>query len=207
MRYMGLALLFILAAWPAAAKPVQWPGGTMFMAGHDQDLDYFSATYSFTGKNSISTRTDYFRGDESFVGGLQLNHLVQRWNMPEAQANIYGKFGAGVASNQERKSGAIFGGVLADYETRRIFVSYENDLVYGGRVMSYAWHSARIGVAPYISGYDDLHSWVMLQGDYRPRGRHDFSLTPLLRFFKTGWMVEVGATLRGDGMVNLMAQF
>lgn len=207
--HMGYIVFIIvmLMSIPSAAKPVQWAGGTMLMAFHDRDMDSFSAAYSFDAKNALATRTDYFRRDESFIGGLQWNRLLKRWNMPDAQANIYFKVGAGIASDKRRKSGAAFGGLLADYETRRVFFSYENDLVYGGRVETYAWHSGRAGFAPYIAGYKDINTWIMVQGDYRPKGRERFSLTPFARFFTTRWMIEAGATLRGDGMVNLMWQF
>jgi hypothetical protein len=189
------------------AKPVTWEGGHQAMFMNDQDMNALHYHYTFDPKTSVQTRTDYLRDNDTLVVGVQVDRLLKRWNMPNAQGNIYGALGGGYARTPDAESPALFGNILADYETRRFLVSYENDFVTSDDVMQQFWHRTRIGFAPYEGEYNDIHTWLMLQTDYRPDMNDEVSVTPMIRLFKTNWMLEAGITHRGDGMLNFIIQY
>lgn len=202
-----LALALLLFPLPATAKPVTWVDGQQITLMNDQDMNAAHYMYTVTPKTSVQASMAHMRGDDTNIGSVQMNHLVKRWNLPGAQANIYGSLGAGYAWNEDDHAPAGLVGVLADYETRRVFVAYEAEGIAAGDVTNQLWHRARVGFAPYEGEYDDLHTWIMLQTDYRPNAEHEVSVMPLIRLFKTDWMVEGGMNTRGEAMFNFIIQY
>ena len=62
-------------------------------------------------------------------------------------------------------------------------MSYENRYTEAGDIDDF--HAiARIGIAPYIGNYGDLHM-VDAETDHTPEGKHSTTVTPLVRFLKT----------------------
>lgn len=55
--------------------------------------------------------------------GPQLNTLIKRWNLPDGQGNIFSMTGAGLARQGSNTQPAAWISILADYETRRVFIS------------------------------------------------------------------------------------
>ena len=53
----------------------------------------------------------------------QLNTLLKRWNLPDGQGNIFNMSGAGVANYRGNTQPALWTAFLADYESRRFFLS------------------------------------------------------------------------------------
>ncbi len=164
-------------------------------------------SYSFSGRTAIAARADWFFRDDSVLTGVQGHRLLKRWNLEDGQANIYVSAGAGAAFQGARSNAAIFGGVMADYETRRFFLLYENDAAYAGDVMQYHWHSGRVGWAPYKVDYEKVQPWIMIKTDYRSDQLHKWQVTPMVRLFTPNWMVEAGVNTRGKPMINLMLQW
>ena len=64
----------------------------------------------------------------------------------------------------------------------------------------------QLGWAPYEHDYDTLATWIVVQGRHYTGGLYDGVETALLlRLFKGGTWVEVGATT--DGNLQAMAMF
>jgi len=191
----SLAAGALMLATPAEARPVSYPGGWTVMQMNDGDRSTAHIHYSPTFQDSIGLYTERnWEGDFQFTG-LQYNRLIKRWNGDNSQANLYGKLGAGIADPFGPESGELAGfvGVAADWETRRWFTSYEArgwDLGYDREFKQ----SARLGVAPYIGDYGDLHTWLMVQVDHKPEGDEPITTTPLVRFFYGVQLVEIGYT-------------
>lgn len=202
-------MIFIFWGVTAQAKPVTWEGGWQIMSMNDPDINALHVMYTVTPTLSIQNRADYMREDKIFLGGLQLNYLLERWNFPNAQGNIYVSGGVGMADDNHHndQSAAAFANMLADYETRRFFISYEADGLAAGNVTNQLWHRGRIGLAPYEGDYHDVHTWIMLQTDLRANMDDEVSVTPMVRMFKTNWMLEAGVNTDGKGMFNAIIQF
>lgn len=207
MRITIITLILLGFSIPAEARPVSYPGGWTLMTMNDKDSNSSHIHYSPTAKYSIGWRHDYFRGSKSNADTAQLNYLVKRWNAPASQANLYLKSGAGVAYDDGESSPAAFTGVAIDWENRRYFTSYENRLFYADDIEKFAKHKARVGWAPYEGDFGDLHTWLMLQADYDAGQDDNFSVTPLVRFFKGSTLVEGGYNLDDGVMFNFIQRF
>ncbi|MCB9991016.1 MAG: hypothetical protein H6867_06510 [Rhodospirillales bacterium] len=205
---LNILIFMLMPLAPSAqARPVSYPGGWTAMTMNDVDSNALHIHYSPNARNSLGWRHEYLRDPKAHMDALQWNTLLKRWNQPGAQANFYIKSGAGIAYDDGETEAAAFTGVAADWETRRWFTSYENRFFYAGDIARFARHKARAGVAPYIGDYGDLHTWLMLQADYDAGERDDFSLTPMVRFFKGPSMLEAGINLDGGGMLNFIQRF
>lgn len=192
----------------AQARPISYPGGWSFMTMNDPDMNSVQAYYTPDPRYSFGWRHDWLRGPEAHMDALQLNVLLKRWNNPSSQGNLYFRPGAGIAWDGDGSTeAAVYGGIGADWEDRRYYASYENEFLAAGDIERTARHKARVGVAPYVGGAGDLHTWLMLQADYEPGGDDGFSVTPLVRMFKGTVLGEAGVNLDGGVFFHLMLTY
>ncbi len=205
-------ILMSVSLQPAWSRPVSYPGG--FTAELVNNGSQHSALfhYSPTAKYSIGLRNEYRREGEYKLTSAQLNYLIKRWNKKDSQANLYLKSGVGYADRnssqfEDNSSVAGFSGLAADWESRRYFISYENRYIEAGSVDDGFMQSAKIGVAPYIADYGDLHSWFMVAVDHEPENEDTFTVTPLVRFFKDVYLVEAGISNHSDVLLNMTIRF
>ncbi|MFP4314087.1 MAG: hypothetical protein ACLFR0_07150 [Alphaproteobacteria bacterium] len=214
MRYLlvALSVMGLCLSNQAEARPVSYPGGWTAMIMNNGDMNSLHLHYSPSARYSIGVRTAYYRGDDYWHSGVQLNNLVKRWNNPESQANLYLKSGVGVAySDAGEYDGEIepaaFTGIAADWEDRRYFVSYENRYLDAGDFDDHFMQSARVGIAPYIGDYGDLHTWLMLDVEHQPEEDNNFTVTPLVRFFKGVHLLEAGMNTNGEVLFNYVVRY
>ncbi len=203
------ALLASVVSLSAYARPVSYPGGWTVMQMHDADRTSLHVHYSPTFKKSIGVRYENQQDDNSHLGGLQVNHLLGRINKKGSQANFYLKTFAGISSKEADIDPAGSLAFATDWETRRHFVSYEAHVEAVATKGSSFHQTGRVGIAPYIGDYGDLHTWLMLQVDHRPDDIDEtFTATPLVRFFKGRDMLEAGVQLdTGKAMLNYIHRF
>ena len=159
----------LLIAAPAGAKPLSYPGGVMAMQENDETGHTLSLDYTVSPRYALGLYAKQESGGKEFYTvGPQANVLVKRWNMPDGQANIFSMTGVGDSHYKGKSGFSAWSSLLADYETRRIFTSYELRGMYADGIEKSVWQRARVGVAPYIAGYDDVNTWFMLQVDDHP---------------------------------------
>lgn len=191
----------------AIARAVSFPDGWMAMTMNDFASYSNSISYSPTARDAFGVRSDYMREADVWLTTATYNRLLKRWNTSDSQANIFLQTGVGVANagDDENAAGSI--GIEADWETRRYYVNYENRYVNAGNVMREYSQKARVGIAPYVGGYDDIHTWFMLQVDHRPSDHDNVTVTPLVRVFNQEVLGEFGISHRGDVLANITWQF
>ena len=177
------------------------------MTMNDGDSNSLHLHYSPTAKHSIGWRHEYLRDVKAHADTLQINNLLKRWNAPASQANLYLKSGVGVAYEDGKTDPAAFTGIATDWEDRRYFISYENRFFWADNIDKHAKHKARVGWAPYEGDYGDLHTWFMLQADYDAGQNDNFSVTPLVRFFKGPTLLEAGYNLDDSLLFNFVHRF
>lgn len=204
---LAIALSVPHSAW---AKPISYVGGVMVMQENDESGHTVSMDYTITPDYAVGWYDrweDNERDGKDFsVHGPEFNTLIKRWNLPDGQANIFNSTGAGIADRAGRTRGAAWSSILADYETRRIYGSYEvRGMV--SDINSSVWQRARVGVAPYLANYDDVATWFMVQVDDHPSKRETFAVTPLVRLFYKTTLVEVGYSSNRRLMFNWDLQF
>lgn len=167
------------------------------------------AHYSPSYKYSVGYKAEYIRKNQIALNGVQLNNLLKRWNLPAAQGNVYLKTSAGHAKSSVGNEAYGFIGIAGDFETRKYFTSYENRYYKSdGNIIGHFEQSARIGMAPYVAEYGNLHTWLMLQIDHQPEFEGDEVITtPLVRLFKGLHMVEFGVSSNKRFLFNFIARF
>lgn len=208
MTRAGIALLALLmSALPAQARPVSYVGGYTAIEASNRQATSLWLHYTPHPRLSVGWRSEWDRAMSLAFHGVQFTGLAKRWFGEDHQANVYGVAGLGVASgfddNTAGERGAAFAGVMADWETRRLFASYSARGLDAGDVGGGFYQAVRVGVAPYIGGTDDLHTWLMLEIDHRPTFEHAVDATPVVRFFKGAALFELGWSLRDEkALVN-----
>jgi hypothetical protein len=210
MKYLFLACLFLIPL-AAEARPVSYPEGWTVMLKNDGDRHSLHTHYSPTFKYSVGVRNEYDRVGDYQMHSMQLNNLVKRWNNPDSQANFYIKSGVGYAIEDGGgdESPVGYTGIALDWEDRRYFTSYENRYIHAGDIDRKFMQSARIGIAPYIGDFGDLHTWLMVQADHKPTaedGDH-FTVTPLIRLFYDTHLMETGISDNNDILFNYIKRF
>ena len=213
VRLFGSIVIMLFAGvMPSWARPVSYPGGWTLMQMNDVMSHSLHLHYSPTARYSLGYKGEYFREDDWQFHGAQLNYLLTRFNQPKAQANIYLKSAMGVAYSdkgvfENKTHAAGFAGIAADWENRRFFSSYENRGIYAGDISKQFSQKARIGIAPYVGDYGDVHTWLMLQVDHVPSAEDELTITPLVRFFKGADLMEAGVNNNGKILFNYVHRF
>ncbi len=204
--FLLVLLLVPAAAW---AKPISYVGGTMVMQENDETGYTLSLDYTISPKYALGLYAKKEAGGDNNMEtiGPQFNTLIRRWNFPDGQGNVFNMTGVGISHMAGNTQPSAWTGILADYETRRVFTSYELRLMYAGNIESSVWQKARVGVAPYIANYDGLHTWFMLQVDDHPSKKDTFVVTPLVRLFHHTALVEAGYSSNDHVMLNFTLQF
>ena len=211
--FLALASAVALAGSAGVvAKPIAFTGGSTVMAeygaGTMEELQFFYAPrYDFSyGAGHLRLDSDETTKTRN-ITYARLNYLAHRWNLDDAQANIFVWGGMGGA-NGNTFSGSVFtgnAGAQADYETRRVYASLKTDWQ-GSSEFSHRIDTLQLGFAPYRHDYGGLATWILLQARDYTGGIHSGTETALLlRLFKGGVWVEAGVT--NGGKVQAMAMF
>ena len=208
-RYVVVIVITALLPPAAMARPVSYPGGWTVMQMHSGENTSVHLHYSPDARHSVGFRGFHIRDINAFAGAVQVNLLLKRVNKPESQANLYFKWAAGAAWDDDDVFPTGFAGLAADWETRRLFVRYENRArSVGGRKNAFT-QSARAGVAPYLADSGSIHTWLMIEVSHHPQSNFgdDFEITPLARFFKGSSLLEAGFSFNGKLTLNFIRRF
>jgi hypothetical protein len=210
LKYALAAAALAGATGISVAKPIAFSHGTTVMAeygaGTMTEAQIFYAPKYFLslggGYLELESDIDHRRREITYA---RLNYLVKRWNMADAQANVFAWGGAGQAYISEFNAHqfAWNAGAQIDYETRRVYSSLKTDLHRASGFESRI-DTLQLGIAPYKHDFDTLATWFVVQGRQYSGGIHDGTeWALLLRLFKRGAWVEAGVT--DDGKLQAMA--
>lgn len=195
----GLALA-ALTGHPAQARPVSWPGGVTVMAERTGDDAGVLVHYTVDPRFSLGLRQQWDAYGDPARTHLVATRLLRRWNEPSSQANLYARLGLGVAEAAGR-TGSADVEVMADWETRRWYLSAAAKGTRDGSD-SGAQLKARVGVAPYLGDFGDLHTWLMLEADWKPERADPVLARPLVRFFYDVHLLELGWSSDDEAFVS-----
>jgi len=204
----------ILTPLLSEAHPTSYEGGVAFMTRLHPKIQEASLIYSpkyWLGTGLVSMRSP----DKSELTAFQVAWLVNRWNLPEAQGNLYLLGGLGYGKRHEVNSdsngpeGSMYRfGIQADFETRRLytFIRYLGHRFTNENEYLSDQFSAAVGFAPYLGEFDGLNSWVIFKF-IASEEFNSFIYLPMLRFFYGNFLWEVGQDLDGNSQLNFMVRF
>jgi len=209
-----LGVLLGLLPVAAMAKPIAFAKGTTVMAeagaGTMNEVQVFYAPryWASVGGGWLEL-TSEDGSKQRHITYLRGNLLAKRWNLPGAQANVFvwGGLGSATGNDFDGSTLARNVGVQTDFETRRVYAAFRSDLQESDRY-SHRIDTLQLGWAPYAHDYDTLATWFVVQGRSYTGDLFDGTETAMLvRFFKRGTWVEVGATTGGKLQAMLMVNF
>ena len=209
---IAIASLAMLTCSVVQARPVSYTGGWTLIEVANRASTAGLVHYSPAHNFSVGLRHEWQRADDVKLTAIQPTLLVNRWFGREYQGNLYLTGGLGTAKgaspNNRASETASFVGVMADWETRTLFVSYEARFLEQGALGNHSMHAARFGWAPDTGDTGELHTWLMLEVDHREHFEDKTSVTPLLRFFKGPALLELGYNLTDPSpLVNFTYRF
>lgn len=210
MRKLLILLIFPTFSW---GHPVSYEDGFSLMSEASEAVQEGSFIYSpkwWLGTGAIVEKFDQRRTYTS----AHVGWLVHRWNLEDAQGNLYLFGGPGYFRHEaldgetEEDGGFLRLGAQADYETRRIYTA----LRYTERRNLSRFDllddrlDASVGFAPYLAKFSELNSWVI----FRVMTFENFDsvyYVPTLRFFYKNFLWEMGMSFSGMAQLNFMVRF
>ena len=201
-EWVVIMLLALSMSTPAFARPISYAEGWTFIETSNRASSAALVHYTPISNVSVGARYEWMRGADIRLQALQPTYLAKRWFGKDYQANLYLTGGIGRAERTRGQSSitetASFAGVMADWETRSLFASYEMRAADLGRLGNQTMHAARVGWAPYEGDTGDLHTWLMVEIDRREHLEETTTVTPLIRFFKGPALLELGYNLNNS---------
>ncbi len=142
-------------------------------------------------------------------GGLTYTRLVQRWNLPHAQANLWfvgavGGLRAEGGSDGTRPMGAA--SVLADDETTRAYLGGGLKTLRASPARQDSAY-ARAGFSFYKVDYDEIQPWLIGEVKRQRDGLAKTETAAWLRLIHKRYFVELGADDAGRARFNFMFNF
>ena len=205
-----ITCFFIAVSQCASARPVSYAGGWTLIEETNRQSTRGLIHYTPNRFYSLGLRADWDRQDDIFFVGPQATWLAKRWFGEDHQANLYFWGAAGLA-DEDGSDGSSFGsqiGTIADWETRRLFLSYRASARYYEGIDKTFSQSLRLGVAPYLGDSGDLHTWLMVELDNRPDNPEPLGITPLIRLFYNSALFEAGWSLTDNQpLINFQYRF
>ena len=215
MLNIFLCLSFIISFFlnnDSESRPISYASSWTVMQKNDFNKNSIHIHYSPSTKYSVGLKSEFWREKEWQFHGAQFNYLIKRFNTPKSQYNFYLKNAFGVAFSdyqvlERNVEPNLFSGISFDWEDRKYYFSYENRINYNLSIDKFFMQKSRIGIAPYIGDYGDLHTWIMLQLDNMSSSKNKIVYTPMIRIFKGDFLAEAGLNNDLDVMFNFIKRF
>lgn len=212
VQRIALALGSALVALPAWCGPMGFKDSWMAMGDFAPNWKEAFVNYALTPRDALGVSTLVMRSDDE-SRARQLNEvtytrLLSRWNLPEAQANVWLMGGAGnLTGNDFSGSKAVVTpGIQVDYETTRVYASALLRL-YRAEGINHDFASARLGFSFYEVDYDQTQPWLIVEAR-RMNGLSDATeVTPMLRLIHNRYFVELGVSNASQVRANFMYIF
>jgi hypothetical protein len=202
-------MISLLASLTAHAAPMGFKDSWMTMGDFSKTYRELTANYALTPRDAIGVTSTYMqtnnKSQSQISNELTYTRLVKRWNMPEAQANIWFIGGVGETTGNyfSGTKATVSPGIQADYETTRLYAS-ANARIYIADGITNNIVSARTGFSFYEENYDETQPWLIVEARRMSMVSSAFELTPMLRLIHNRFFVEAGANFHGQPRLSFM---
>lgn len=170
------------------------------------------ANYAITPRDALGATGVYMRSDDKEktrdAAEITYTHLFKRWNLRDAQANLWfiGGIGGIRGNDFDGTKTMVTPGIQFDYETTRVYFAATGRL-YRAEGINHDFGSVRAGFSFYETAYDQTQPWFILE----TRRMHDLSdkteITPMLRLINKNYFVEAGVNNASQLRFNFMYIF
>ena len=206
------ALLQIVFAFTAQAGPMGFKDSVMSMGDFGPNWQETFTNYALTPRDAIGAGVLRMRSDDEQrtreVVDINYTRLLKRWNLPEAQANVWLQTSLGMVKGNDFSGTRtlVSPGIQVDYETTRIYLA-ANARLYRAKGINHDYTSLRAGFSFYEVDYDEVQPWFIVEAR-RMRGLSDKTeITPMLRLIHNRYFVEAGVNNAKQARFNFMYIF
>ena len=211
LSYAPLMMAAVLSARVAAA-PMGFKNSWMIMGDVSKPYYEISANYASTVNDAygFSLNQTHHNRSRSTSSTAELVYVrkVIRWNMPEAQANVWFTGGVGATKDSElndaRATASL--GLQLDYETTRFYSMVATRTSFAGGKSSRN-STARLGMSFYEVDYDQAQPWIVIEARRIDLESKQYEFTPLIRVIHNKYFIEAGADLSGSWRFNFMLNY
>ena len=209
MRLWTLLIISLIASLTAHAAPMGFKDSWMTMGDFSKTYRELTANYALTPRDGIGVTSTYMqinnKSQSQINNELSYTRLVKRWNMPEAQANIWfiGGIGETRGNYFSGTKATVSPGIQADYETTRLYASANARIDIADGITNNIV-SARTGFSFYEANYDETQPWLIVEARRMSMVSSAFELTPMLRLIHNRFFVEAGANFHGQPRLSFM---
>ena len=207
--------LILLSSRLVFAAPMGFEGSTMTMGDFNQNWREVGFNYAITSRDALGLTHLEFRSDDHKdkreVDTLNYTRLLSRWNLTDAQSNLWLFMGLGEIrgsiDNQNIDSKVIASpGFQFDYETRRVYFATTHKL-YRASNLNHDTTSIRAGFSFYEADYNQTQPWFILETKYTNQISDKIEVIPMLRLINKNIFIEGGMNNSGQPRLNLMYTF
>lgn len=209
----------LLACSPyAIAGPMGFKDSYMLMGDFNNNWRESFINYSITPRGAFGIGATYMRSDDKTktrtLEEVTYTRLLNRWNMPHAQANLWFVGGIGALQGEDEYPNGddnfdklmFTPGVQFDYETTRVYFQATHRL-YRASDINHDFTSVRAGFSFYETGYDQTQPWFILEARNMNGLSDKVEVTPMLRFINKNFFVEAGVNNSREPRFNFMYIF
>ncbi|MCY4524059.1 MAG: hypothetical protein OXB84_04900 [Halobacteriovoraceae bacterium] len=195
------------------AHPVSFQDSMGIMGYHNPKMSHLQLNYSWkywlaTGLHHFSIRP---RSQDKVKNAnfFSTNLVLKRWNGSNYQANLYTILGAGRSDISGSTQDAGLGVFQFDIEDRKYYFLTKYAHIQNPDDAELKQTTVRIGLAPYVGGFDDIHSWFILEWQKNNiiNSKVDEDVTSYLRFFYENVLFEIGYSFDGNAKFNYITHF
>ena len=208
---MLLSLLIFLGVGSSShAHYITYKGGMAVWSQNQPHMSDNFIGFTFEPKTSIGLRQQRHTTSHGNYSGVwaQLTQLVKRWTRDNFQANLnaYGGMGRDFMEDHGSMNSYLWG-LEADAETRSIYFLAKFEGMHTSLMPDHPITTVRYGQAAYLSEFEEMSQWLILQVKLHPEIAHGVTVTPFLRSSYRNVLWELGSSFRGEWMFNMMVHF
>jgi len=212
----GAALL--ISSQYATAGPMGFKDSYMMMGDFNNNWRESFINYAITPRDAFGVSATYMRSDDKTktrtLEEATYTRLLERWNMPHSQANLWfvGGIGAlqgedeGINGDRNFDKVMFTPGVQFDYETTRVYFAATHRL-YRASDINHDFTSVRAGFSFYETEYDKTQPWFILEARNMNGLSDKVEITPMLRLINKNFFVEAGVNNSREPRFNFMYIF
>lgn len=205
-------LCVLLNAGYLRAAPMGFEDSWMAMGDVSETWREAWVNYAYTPRDALGAGYVQMKSDDKSkqrnLAEVNYTRLLHRWNLPQAQANVwlFGSVGRISGNDFSGSKTAYAPGVQFDYETTRVYFAATSRL-YRAEGIKHDFNSVRAGFSFYNAGYEDTQPWLIVEARRMRDLSDETEITPMLRLINKRYFVEVGANTRRQAKFSFMYVF
>lgn len=217
-RHLLTAAMLLFSSQLALSGPMGFKDSYMLMGDFSTNWRESFINYAITPRDAFGIEAVYMRSDDKTktrtIEDVTYTRLLNRWNMPNSQANLWFVGGLGALQGEDDGIGhdrsfdklMFTPGVQFDYETTRVYFQATHRL-YRASDINHDFTSVRAGFSFYETDYDKTQPWFLLEARNMNGLSDKIEITPMLRLINKNFFVEAGVNNSREPRFNFMYIF